>query len=330
MSTKIRQSLFMGQLLCCYGGDQGAEDGLHPAACIVPSTVQDHRQPATSGYKARPPANTGPQLVIDTGGHKAQIRNVLFTPDGRRLFSVSDDKTIRVWDVASGKLLRTLRGQVGQGHEGKLFAGALSPDGKWLAVGGMIGTGTEYQDAIRLIALQGPANARVRLLKGHTNVIHALAFSPDGRRLLSGGGDNTARLWEVGSGPGDNRPIAVLRGHAGPIRAVAFSLDGKRLVTGSDDHTLRLWAPPGRGRTGARPVAELTGHTDDVSAAAFTPDGRYLLSGSWDRTLRLWDGWDGRFLKCYGSRYFGGSVPHTGRGNRGTSRQPDSAHGQRI
>nr|VFJ68237.1 MAG: WD40 repeat [Candidatus Kentron sp. FM] len=233
-------------------------------------------------------AQDSPRLVIDTGGHQAKIQDVIFTPDGQQLISVSNDKTIRVWEVASGEPVRTLRGEMGQGHEGKLYAGALSPDGRWLAVGGYT-----KNDEIRLIDLQGPADAPVRLLQGHTDVVLSLAFSPDGGRLLSGSGDNTARLWDVESG----KPLAVLRGHTDHIYAVAFSLDGGRLVTGSDDQTLRLWAAPGKGRTRARLLAKLTGHSDKVKAAAFTPDGRYLLSGGWDKTLRLWDGREGGFIQ---------------------------------
>ena len=268
-----------------------------------------------------------PQLVIDTGGHKAKIKDVMFTPDGRQLISVSNDKTIRIWDTGSGELLRTLRGQTGAGPEGKLFAGALSPDGRWLAVGGWLPGRPKSRDAIRLIDLKAPPGTPVRLLKGHTNAVLSLAFSPDGQRILSGSGDDTARLWDV-STPLDTGPstaleagvstpldtgvstpldtgvstaleaglqtgktLKILRGHEAPIYAVAFSPDGARLVTGSDDHTLRLWDGDGN------LVKVLTGHTDDVMAAAFTPDGKYLLSGGYDKSIRLWDAGTGAFIK---------------------------------
>ena len=74
--------------------------------------------------------------MLDAGGHTARVRKVLFTPDGRELITVSDDKTIRVWDVASGEPLRVLRPPIGRGQEGMLYAAALSPDGRTLAVGG--------------------------------------------------------------------------------------------------------------------------------------------------------------------------------------------------
>ena len=252
-----------------------------------------------------------PQLVIDSGGHKAKIWDVLFTPDGRQLISVSDDKTIRIWDTGSGELLRTLRGQTGAGDDGKLYAGALSPDGRWLAVGGFMAHGFGIDDDkvgnIRLIDLQAPPDAPLRLLKGHTNVILSLAFSPDGQRILSGSADDTARLWDLSTaleagvstpldtGLQTGKTLKILRGHEAPIYAVAFSSPdkkgGARLVTGSWDHTLRLWDGDGN------PVKVLAGHTDKVQAAAFTPDGKYLLSGSWDKTIRLWDAGTGAFIK---------------------------------
>ncbi|VFM98284.1 MAG: WD40 repeat [Candidatus Kentron sp. G] len=241
--------------------------------------------------------DTGVQLAVDTGGHKGVIRELIFTPPNdqgsQRLISISEDKTIRIWDVDSAAARRTLRGEMGAGDEGRLFAGALSPDGRWLAVGGHT-----KNDKIRLIDLAGSADAPVRLLAGHGNVVLSLAFSPErptGKQyLLSGSSDDTAHLWDVESG----ESLAVLRGHTGAINAVAFSPDGERLVTGSNDHTLRLWmVPKEKQQTAPELLAELTGHTDKVRTVAFSPDGGHLFSGSDDKTIRLWDGRDGSFIK---------------------------------
>nr|VFK63065.1 MAG: WD-40 repeat-containing protein [Candidatus Kentron sp. TUN] len=234
---------------------------------------------------------SAPELVIDSGGHKAMINDVMFTPDGKQLISVSDDKTIRIWDVEHGELLRTLRGQMGEGHEGKLFAGALSPDGNLLAVGGYLPGNYESRHTIRLMDLHAPQDAPLRLFKGHRNVVSSLAFSPDGKYLLSGSFDHTARLWEIQTG----ETLRVLAGHTDAIYAVGVSAPGEngeiRLVTGSDDHTLRLW--DGAGNL----IQVLEGHGDDVMSVAFTPDGRWFLSGSDDKTIRLWDARDGQFIK---------------------------------
>ena len=96
-------------------------------------------------------------LKIDSQGHQGMIKDIMFTNDGKQLVSVSDDKTIRVWDVATGKLQRTLRGQISAGHGGKFFAGALSPDDQWLAVGGWLDRQKGY-DLKRL--------AQIRILPG--------------------------------------------------------------------------------------------------------------------------------------------------------------------
>ncbi len=225
-----------------------------------------------------------PIFTIDTGGHKAKIQDVIFTSDGRYLVSASDDKTIRVWDTSTGEIVRILRGQIGKGHEGKIYAAALSPDDQLLAIGGK--TGNPNDRRIRLINLQtGEVKA---LLKGHEDVILGLAFSPDGNRLISGSNDNTARIWDVLT----HKTIHVLKGHKERIYSLVFSPDGSLAVTGSDDDTLKLWNV----KSGSL-IQTLKGHKGDVSSVAFTPDGKYLLSGSWDKTIRLWNGRTGKFIK---------------------------------
>ena len=232
-------------------------------------------------FGPRPEPTKKPILTIETGGHKVKIHDVIFTSDGKYLVSASDDKTIRVWDTSTGEIVRVLRGQIGKGHEGKIFAVALSPDDQLLAVGGY-----PLRWGIRIIDFQ---NGEIKaLLKGHENVILGLAFSPDGNRLISGSSDKTARIWDVRS----QKTIHVLKGHTERIYAVAFSPDGTLAVTGSYDDTLKLW----NAKSGSQ-IKILKGHSDKVRSVAFTPDGKYILSGSWDKTIRMWGGRTGEFIK---------------------------------
>ena len=141
--------------------------------------------PQLTPVTTKPPqvSTTPPILQVDPGGHKAVIRDVTFTPDGRYLVSAADDKLIRVWDLETGKTVRTLRGQIGAGNEGKIYAMALSPDGRWLAAGGWLPGNREDSDAIRLYDFT--SGKLITLLKGHTSAVLSLAFSPDNRYLVS-------------------------------------------------------------------------------------------------------------------------------------------------
>lgn len=236
-----------------------------------------------------------PTLIIDTGGHKAKICDVIFTSNGRHLVSASDDKTIRVWDTSTGEIVRVIRCQIGTGYEGKIYAAALSPDNRLLAVGGWMGPSINYElvdsGIIRLIDFQ---TGEVKtLLKGHRNVVFGLAFSQDGNRLISGSFDKTARIWNVHT----QKTVQVLKGHTEFIYAVAFSPDGSMAVTGSNDDTLKLW----NAKSGAL-IKTLKGHTDYVISVAFTPNGKYILSGSNDKTIRMWNGKTGNFIKVLTSQ----------------------------
>ncbi|MEM9264633.1 MAG: caspase family protein [Cyanobacteria bacterium P01_F01_bin.13] len=117
-------------------------------------------------------------------------------------------------------------------------------------------------------------------LEGHRSSVRAVAFSPQGDRIVSGSDDNTLRLWDR-----EGNPIgAPLEGHRSSVRAVAFSPQGDRIVSGSTDSTLRLWDREGN------PIgAPLEGHRSSVWAVAFSPQGDRIVSGSTDNTLRLWD-----------------------------------------
>lgn len=123
---------------------------------------------------------------------------------------------------------------------------------------------------------------RLVFLRETPSIVTSMAFSPDGRLIVSGGDDKTLRLWNAKTGQNIGQP---LKGHEGWISSVSFSPDGERIVSGSWDHTLRLWDT----NTGQTIGPPLKGHDKEVSSVAFSPDGKRIVSGSRDKTLRLWD-----------------------------------------
>ena len=235
-----------------------------------------------------------PRLELDARGHTSKVRALLFSHDGHFLVSAGYDKAIRVWATGSGELVRTLRGEIGNGPGGRIYAASLSQGDELLAVGGWLGMyagqggAGNRQDVYKIRLLDFYSGNTLRLLEGHSDVVLSLAFSHFGRRLVSGGGDRQARLWNASNGQLER----TFYGHNEGVSSVAFSPDDSLVATGSIDKTVRLW----EANTG-RQVAVLRGHSDAVQAVAFTPDGRYLLSGSLDRTIRLWDGQTGVFVK---------------------------------
>jgi predicted Zn finger-like uncharacterized protein len=224
-----------------------------------------------------PPAHLRPLLVTDPGGHTATVQRALITPDKKQVVTVSKDKTVRIWDIASGETVRTLRLPMGLGTEGALLAAALTSDGKRLAVGGIpFGMG-KHGFPVHLISLE--SGEIEKSLRGHTETIVDLAFTRDGKYLVSGSADKTAILFDVAAG----KVVTVMKGHKDTVRSVVLSPDDQRLATLSPDNTVRLWKLPD-----GTPDGVLDKFPEQVFSVAWNPVRPEIATGGNDGTLHLW------------------------------------------
>ncbi len=295
------------------------------------------------------------------------ISKVVFSPDGRAIATVGGalSRDIQVWDVTGGAVVRRLTG-----HSAQIISIAYSPDGHYIASGALNGelilwdasAGTEvrrfvgHTDSVNSIAFSPDSHM---LLSGATDigmilwdvetgkeirrmttgVVYAVAFSPDGKTILSGlgtGTSGTLTLWDTSSGA----EIRRYNGHTAPVTSVAFRPDGLTFLSGSEDSTLRLWyvnsgaevqriqrsagiesvaiSPDGQfalsgGRDGSVVLNNLTtgaavhtfeGHSDIVRSVVFTPDGRTGVSGSLDGSVLVWELTTGKQIRRFtGHKY---------------------------
>jgi WD40 repeat protein len=202
---------------------------------------------------------------------------VLFFPDGKTFLTGSNDGDVAVWDSATGKEVRRIRGVIKT-----VYDVALAPDGTSLAAAGYVsvpGRDTETEGVIRLLDAR-TGKERLTVHAGSAP-IRSVGFTRDGRSLASvavhGEG---ARLWEAATG----RPRLRQVGGAAKARCLAVSPDGRHLALGGADGSVRLCDL----RTGQE-VRRWEGHLGYVAVLAFSPDGRLLASGSDDTTVLVWD-----------------------------------------
>ncbi|MEY4751561.1 MAG: hypothetical protein RIQ60_3775 [Pseudomonadota bacterium] len=238
-------------------------------------------------------------------GHSMAVAAVAFSPDGKQVLTGSHDQTARLWDTATGRELRRYGPM-----PSRILSVGFSPDGSQLLTGDMVGSGVWLWDAAsgrRLATFSGShgvfspdgrrlatADREVRLwdlatgreavpLGGDSRFsnaggVHALAFSPDGSRLLAGRTAATV-MWDVASG----RQLGRYGSAREWVQGVAFSPDGARALSGNWSGQVHLWD-----LASGRHLRSLQGHDSSITAVAFSPRGELVLSGSNDGSTRLW------------------------------------------
>lgn len=208
--------------------------------------------------------NTNPiQEIKDQGGW---VRAVVFLSD-RQIITAGQDKNIKVIDIASGKVVKTL-----SGHTNLINNLAIAPASDLLVSG-------SYDNTVNIWQIS--TGKLLRSQTGHTDKIWGLAISPDGTQVVSASRDKTVKIWDVKTGEN----LKTLQ-HSSGVTCVLVTPDGKRVITGSSDNLIRVWD-----LASAKKLFELSGNNDAISAIAITSDGKYLFSGGKDgqNSIRLWN-----------------------------------------
>jgi len=208
--------------------------------------------------------------------HANSVSSVCFSPDGKRVLSGSCDNKLVLWDVESGKRLRTF-----EGHTEGVTSVSFSPDGKRV-LSGSRGNTVALWDAAR--------GKRIRTFEGHTEGVTSVCFIPDGKQVISGSNDSTLALWDVASG----KRILTFKGHSRAVTSLCISPDGKRAISCSHDITIPL-----RDAKSMLSIRTFRGHSDVVTSVCFSPDCKRVLSGSRDKTLALWDVASGERIRTF-------------------------------
>lgn len=231
-------------------------------------------------FQTPPPPIAATQLRVQLQrtlpAHSAPINDLLLFADGLRMVSASADKTIRFWDLTSGKLLQTWENQTS-------FVNTilLSPDE------------TQLYSATADGALRGWNVADGTLLwqeqTAHSGPINTIARTPDGQQLVSGGADGTIKVWQAKTG---GAPVQSIETKQGVVNNLVVTSDSRYMISGGSDRTIKVW-----NITTGQLERTLTGHESFVNTLAISPDGRFLFSASADGTIRKWQIKTGKLLQ---------------------------------
>ncbi len=198
--------------------------------------------------------------------HRDRVFDIAVSADGQLAVSGSRDKTLKVWAIATGQELHTLRG-----HTHTVMGVALSADGQLIGSASQDGTVKVWEVS---------TGRELQTLYGHSAAVNAVALSADGQMIISASRDKTLKVWNVATG----RELFTLQGHTDSVNGVALSSDGQFVVSASGDKTLKLWQIA----TG-RELRTFQGHSQAVRRMALNADGRLIVSAALDMTLKVWD-----------------------------------------
>ena len=279
---------------------------------ISVSTTEKADAPITTAFSIR-----------TMSGHKAEVRDVKLSPDGKHFASASHDGTIRIWD-ATGVTVKQLKG-----HGDKVLSLAWGPKGESLV-------STSADGTLRVWNVEAGTNQTIYDFK--TELALCVAYSPDGKLVATGDTRDRVVLWDMPTG----KPRGAISGHTDHVYTVTFTPDSKSIISGSKDKTVRIVDVSTnklqhelKGQhTGAvissavsqnatseevllatggvdakvlvwnlgtgKPITELKGHTDIVPGLAFSPDGKLLATGCGDWATRIWNAQSGNLLVTLG------------------------------
>jgi WD40 repeat protein len=216
----------------------------------------------------------GGKPVRDLAETQDVIFAVAFSPNSKKIATAGADRTIRVFEVETGKLLSQI-----EDHADWIFGIAFSPDGKRLASASRDKTSKVFDLEKKESLVTFPA---------HAQPVYTVSFTPDGKNVATGGEDNRIRIWTPDN---DGKSVREAGGFGGTVFKLAYSPDGKSLLAGSADKAVHVFDAKGSS------VRKLQGHTDWIYALAVSPDSKTVASGSWDGEVRLWNLADGKLLR---------------------------------